>query len=147
MSLNKLPEAFEEFVERARSALGQEITAAKNVVALAAAEKSAAVNALANLQSQVKAAQDQLAAVTEDLHRLSGLVGVGHDIEKARKELARVKSETAEATKALDKLSKERTERQAQIVALGNEAQRQLAIRTEAEAAMSKIKTQLGVRP
>src|SRR6516164_7578808 len=111
MSLNKLPEAFAEFVERARSALGQEITAAKNVVALAAAEKSAAVNALANLQSQVKAAQDQLAAVTEDLHRLSGLVGVGHDIENALKELARVKSETADATKALDKLSKERTER------------------------------------
>jgi chromosome segregation ATPase len=147
MSLDGLPQQFEEFVERARAALGQEIAAAKNVVAAANAEKSAAMNALTAVQSQVKVAQDELAAVTSDLQRLSTLAGVGHDIDKARKELARVKSETAEATKALELLKKQRTDEQSRLTAVQTETQRQLAIRSESEAAMSRIRMQLGVRP
>ena len=33
MSLDELPDQFKEFVERARAALGREITAAKNIIA------------------------------------------------------------------------------------------------------------------
>lgn len=144
MSIDGLPEQFEEFVERARAALGREITAAKTVVAAANAEKSSVQNTLSDLQAQCKLAQDQLAAVTNDLHRAAGLVGVGHNIEQARAELQRVKRETEQASKALERLSKERTEREAQVNALGDEVRRLVAIRTESEAAMANIRAQLG---
>jgi chromosome segregation ATPase len=143
MTLDELPNQFDAFVERASAALSREITAAKNVVAAANAEKSAAQNALSNLQAQIKSAQDQLAAVTNDLQRLSDLVGVGHDIEKARKELARVKAENAKAAKVLGARAKQITEADAKLVTLGNEAQRQLAIRTEGEAVMANLRAQL----
>jgi chromosome segregation ATPase len=115
MSIDGLPEQFEEFVERARAALGREITAAKTVVAAAMLKK-----VQCRTRSRIsKRNQDQLAAVTNDLHRAAGLVGVGHNIEQARAELQRVKRETEQASKALERLSKERTEREAQVNALG----------------------------
>jgi predicted nucleic acid-binding Zn-ribbon protein len=144
MSLDKLPEAFDQFVERARATLSQEVTGAQNIVAALDAEKSAAQNALANVQAQTKSAQDQLAAVTNDLQRLSGLVGVGHDIDKARTELKRIKSETEQATKALEALKKQRTEVESQVLALQNESRRLLSIRAESEAAMADIRMKLG---
>ena len=144
MTLDELPNQFDAFVERASAALSREITAAKNVVAAANAEKSAAQNALSNLQAQIKSAQDQLAAVTNDLQRLSGLVGVGHDIDKARTELKRIKSETEQATKALEALKKQRTEVESQVLALQNESRRLLSIRAESEAAMADIRMKLG---
>jgi predicted nucleic acid-binding Zn-ribbon protein len=145
MSLHGLPAEFDAFVERARAALNREITAAKNIIAAANAEKSSVQAALAEIQAQCKAAQTQLELTRSELQRLEGLVGVGHDIKKARTELKRVQSETEQTTKALEKLSKERTAREAQLVALGNEATRMLGIRAEAEAAMSKIRSQLGL--
>ena len=60
MGLDGLPQQFEQFVDRARAALGGEITAAKNIIAAANAEKSAAQSAVATLQAQCKAAQSQL---------------------------------------------------------------------------------------
>jgi hypothetical protein len=50
--------------------------------------------------------------------------------------LAALQAEMAEATKTLDALNKQPTEAEAKLVALGNEAQRQLGIRIEAEAVM-----------
>ena len=41
MTLDKLPEQFDAFVERARAGLSQEITTAKNIIAAASAEGSA----------------------------------------------------------------------------------------------------------
>src|SRR6516164_3282155 len=99
------------------SALALQITAAKNIMAAASAEKSAAQNALSDLRDQHKQAQSQLDAVMKDLQRLSDLVGVGHDIKKARAELKRVQSETERANQALEKLAKEQTEREAKLVA------------------------------
>ena len=143
MSLHGLPAEFEQFVERARAALDGEITAAKNIMAAASAEKSAAQNALSDLRDQHKQAQSQLDAVMKDLQRLSDLVGVGHDIKKARAELKRVQSETERANQALEKLAKEQTEREAKLVALGLEANRMIAIRTEGEAVMAHLRAQL----
>ena len=152
MSLDGLPKQFEEFVERARVALSREITAAKNIVAAANAEKSSAQSTLSDLQAQCKSAQDQLAAVTKDLQRLSDLVGVGHNIAKARAELKRVEAENAKAAKALEARLKECTEADARLVALGLEAQRMIGIRTEGEAVMADIRAklarvQIGARP
>jgi len=143
MSFHGLPAEFEQFVERARAALDGEITAAKNIMAAASAEKSAAQNALSDLRDQHKQAQSQLDAVMKDLQRLSDLVGVGHDIKKARAELKRVQSETERANQALEKLAKEQTEREAKLVALGLEANRMIAIRTEGEAVMAHLRAQL----
>jgi len=125
------------------SALALQITAAKNIMAAASAEKSAAQNALSDLRDQHKQAQSQLDAVMKDLQRLSDLVGVGHDIKKARAELKRVQSETERANQALEKLAKEQTEREAKLVALGLEANRMIAIRTEGEAVMAHLRAQL----
>jgi chromosome segregation ATPase len=143
MNLDSLPQQFEEFVERARLALVREITGAKNVVAAANAEKSSAQNSLTNLQSQIKVAQSQLDAVLSDLHRGSTLVGINTEIAAARKTLEALEGEKEEKTKGLEKLSKERADLQAQVNALGNEAQRLIAIRTEAEGVMAGIKQKL----
>jgi len=71
MSLDGLPQQFEQFVDRARAALGGEITAAKNIIAAANAEKSAAQSAVATLQAQCKAAQSQLDEINNELQRAS----------------------------------------------------------------------------
>jgi chromosome segregation ATPase len=147
MSLDGLPDQFKEFVERARAALGQEVTAAKNIIAAANAEKASAQAALSDLQAQCKAAQDQLKLTTSEFDRVAALVGVGRDIEKARKELARVKAETTKAEKTLETRVKQTAEADARLVALGNEANRMLGIRAEAETVMSKIRSQLGLVP
>jgi chromosome segregation ATPase len=143
MSLDGLPGQFEQFVERARAVLGREITAAKNLVAAAKAEKTSAQNALSNLQNQCKLAQDQLDAVKSELERGSTLVGLNREIAAARKTLASLQADTERANQALEKLSKERTEREAQLNVLRNEAQRMIAIRTEGEAVMANLRAQL----
>jgi chromosome segregation ATPase len=144
MSLDGLPGQFEQFVERARTALGREITAAKNAVTALNVEKTSVQNALTDLQNQHKSTQGQLQLMTNDLQRLSDLVGVGHDIEKARKELAALNVEKGKVTTALEKLAKEKTEREAQLVTLGNEANRMIAIRSEGEAVMADLRKRLG---
>ena len=136
MSLDELPGQFEAFVERARTALDREIAAGKNLVAASNAEKSAAQNALVNLQAQCKAAQDQLAAVTADLKRLSDLVGAHHEIAAAKKAVQKLTTEKAA-------LAKQRTEAEAKLVSLGNEAQRMINIRVEGETVMANLRAQL----
>jgi chromosome segregation ATPase len=146
MSFDGLSGQFEQFVERARTVLGQEITRAKNAVAAANAETATAHSALSSLQTEYKSTKDQLELVRRELQRVEGLVGVGHDIDKARNELTRVKSEAERVSKDLERLLKEKTERQAQINVLGNEAQRLVAIRTESEAFMADLRKRLGVQ-
>ena len=143
MSLDGLPQQFEAFVDRARAALSGEITAAKTVVVAANAQKRSAENALADVETRCKQAKAQLDAVLSDLDRGSTLAGINSEIKKARTELKRVKSETEQATAALEKLAKERTEAEAKLVALGNEAQRMINIRTEGEAVMANLRAQL----
>jgi chromosome segregation ATPase len=143
MSLDGLPQQFEAFVDRARAALGQEITAAKNIVAAAKAEKGSAQAALSDLQGQLKQAQSQLDAVMKDLHRGSTLAGINREITEARKTLEKLKGETAEAEKALEARLKQCTEADSRLVALNLEANRMIAIRVEGEAVMADIKSKL----
>jgi chromosome segregation ATPase len=143
MSLAGLVEQFDELVGRARAALSQEITTAKNVVAAANAEKSAAQNTLATLQAQTKSAQDQLAALNDELQRRTTLAGINREIAAASKKLKALQVETAEVENALAALNKQRAEADSRLVALGLEANRMIAIRTEGEAVMSKLRSQL----
>src|SRR5262249_42468740 len=97
-------------------------------------------------------AQGQLDLVRADLASASDLVGVSHDIAKARAELKQLKGETAKEAKALEALVKQRTEAETQLVALRNDAQRLIAIRSEGEAVMANLRRQLqsvqiGIRP
>jgi chromosome segregation ATPase len=152
MTLDGLPQQFAEFVERASAALSREVTAAKNIAAAAKDETATAQAALAGLETQCKSVQSQLDALNDELQRRTTLAGLNREIATARKALAMLQADTAEATKALDKLAKERTAREAQLVALGNEANRMLGIRAEAEAVYADIKArvysvQLGQRP
>jgi chromosome segregation ATPase len=152
MRLDGLPDQFEEFVERVRAALDQEIAAAKSAAVAAHAEKSAAQNALTELQSQLKQTQSQLDAVTKDLQRVSTRVGLDREIAAARKTLEGLKVDIEKATAAKAAVEKQCTEADARLVALGNEARRQVGIRTEAEAAIAAVKAkvfsvQLGNRP
>jgi chromosome segregation ATPase len=143
VNIDQLPQQLEAFLENARAALDQQIGAAKHAVTALNAERTSTQNALADLQAQCKSAQAQLEFTTSEFHKIAAVVGVGHDLKKARAELERVRNETAEATKALEKLAKEIAARQAQIVALGNEVQRLVQVRTESEAVMANLRNQL----
>jgi chromosome segregation ATPase len=144
MQLDELPDQFEAFVECARTTLDQEITRSRATLERANAEKTAAANALADLQSQCREAQSQLTAVTKELQRSTALHGVGYEIEKANAELARLKAETAKETKALEALSKERTECQAKVNALNSEVGPLVAQRAYSQEVMAKLKHQIG---
>ena len=137
MSFDGLPGQFEAFVERARVALSQEITAAKTIAAAAKTETAAARAALSELRDQHKQAQKQLDALNDELQRRTTLAGLNREIVAASKKLKALEAETAEATQTLEKLSKERTAAEVKLVALGNEAQRQLGIRLDAEGVMA----------
>jgi predicted nucleic acid-binding Zn-ribbon protein len=143
MSLDGLSQQFEQFVDRARTALGQEITAAKNTVAAANTEKTSAQTALAELREQHEQAQHQLDAVNNELGRALTLAGLNREIAAARKTLATLQAETAATEKALEALKRQRLDGERQLVALGNEAQRMIGIRTEGEAVMAKLRAQL----
>jgi chromosome segregation ATPase len=143
MTLDRFPDELEDFVSRINAALHGEITSARAIVERANAEKTAAANALANLQAQCKSAQDQLELTTREFDRFSELVGVGHDIEKARKELARLKAETEKEVKALAALSKERSECQAKVNALAGEVGPLVAQRAYSQEVMAKLKHQI----
>jgi hypothetical protein len=84
MTLHGLPAEFDAFVERARVALSQEITAAKKFVAAANAEKNAAQTALSNLEGQCKSAQSQLDEINNELGKASTLAGITREITAAR---------------------------------------------------------------
>jgi hypothetical protein len=79
-----------------------------------------------------------------DLHRTSELVSLNHEIADAHKVLAGLKGDIERATTAFDKVSKDRTEREAQLSGLNGEVQRLIAVRTESEAFMANVKMQLG---
>jgi chromosome segregation ATPase len=143
MSIDELPGEFEQFIDRARTALDRKITAAKKLVAGANAEKDAAQTALSELQEQRKSVQHQLDALNDELARRTTLAGINREIAAARKALEALKGETAEAETALEALAKQRKEAEAKLVALGNEANRMIGIRTEGEAVMAKLRAQL----
>jgi chromosome segregation ATPase len=152
MNLDGLPEQFEEFVERARAALDRDITAAKNLVTAANAEKAAAETALRELVEQRESAKKQLDRVFADLSRGSSLVGLNHEITAARKVLATLQADTERATAAKAVVERQCVDGERRLVSLNNEAQRMIAIRTEGEAVMADLRTklhsvQLGNRP
>jgi len=152
MSLDELPGQFEAFVERARAALSQEITTAKNIIAAANAEKSAAQNAGSNLEARCKSTQDQLDALNDELAQRTTLAGLNRGIAAASKKLKALQAETAEAEKALEALNKQRADGEAKLVALGNEMSRLRGERSEATTEISNIKAllqqvQIGQRP
>jgi chromosome segregation ATPase len=143
MTLDGLPQQLEEFLDRARAALGQEITAAKHAVTAANAEKTSAQNALANLRTECTVAQDQLATVTADLKRLSDLVGAHHEIATAKKAVQKLATEKSALEASIAALSKEQTQRQAKVNALGDEVRRLLAIQSESESVVADLRMRL----
>jgi chromosome segregation ATPase len=145
MTLHSLPAEFEKLAERARVALDGEIAAAKNFVAAAVTEKNAAQTALAELREQHAQAQKQLDAVNNELGRRMTLAAVNREIVAGDKKLEAQKAEMAEVAKAVAALNKQRAEADTRLAAIGNEAQRMLGIRAEAESVMSKIRSQLGL--
>jgi len=143
MTLDDIPDQFKQLAGLARDVIDREIGQAKKIAAAANAEKSAAQNTLATLQAQTKSTQDQLAALNDELQRRTTLAGINREITGARKQLEALKVETAAAEKTLAALKKQRTEAEAKLVTLNNEAQRQLGIRREAEAAYADIKARV----
>jgi chromosome segregation ATPase len=143
MTLDELSGQLEAFLERARTVLDLEIGQAKKIVAAANAEKGLAQAALSDLQSQTKSAQSQLDEINNELQRASTLAGITREIATARKTLKALEADTAQATTALEVLNKQRVDGERRLVALGNEANRMIAIRTEGEAVMANLRAQL----
>jgi len=114
-------------------------------VAAAKAEKGSAQAALSDLQGQLKQAQSQLDAVMKDLHRGSTRVGLDHEIVAARTELARLKAEAEQATKALEALQKQRADAERQVVAAQTDMKNLRAERAEATTELARVKALFGV--
>jgi chromosome segregation ATPase len=144
MQLDDATDQLEEFVDRVRAALDQEVAIAKKAVAAATVEKTSLAKSLADLQAEHSKAKAELAAVLSDLGRASGLAGLNTEVSSARKTLEQLKRETAEERKALAKLTRERTESEAQAIALRNEVSDLVAVRANNQELMAKLKQQIG---
>jgi chromosome segregation ATPase len=147
MNLDDIPDQFEELIDRARAVLDREITRAKEIVASATAEKSAAQSALSALQTQHRKAKADLDAVLATLHRSSNLAGLDGEIAAARKTLERLKTETEAERNALAKATKQRTEEETKTNALRDEVGQLSARRAHDQEVMAKIRHQLGLQP
>jgi chromosome segregation ATPase len=145
MTLDELPEQCDAFVERARVVFYREIEKARATVKALNAEKAAAQAAIAELQEQRVSAQKQLDAVMKDLHRGSTRVGLDHEIVAARTELARLKAEAEQATKALEALQKQRADAERQVVAAQTDMKNLRAERAEATTELARVKALFGV--
>jgi chromosome segregation ATPase len=143
--IDGLPGQFEAFVERTRTVLAREITAAKNAAAAAKAETATAQATLSQLQDQRAQTQRQLDTILAHLNKAASLGSIDAEILKAQKDLAALNVEKGKVATALEKLTQERREREAQINSLGNEVQRLLAIRSESEAVMANLRKQVGL--
>ena len=120
MDAQRLTDDLGTALERARGALDHDIAVARKAV---------------------KAAQAELSAVLAHVSKASSLVGLNSEIATARKELDKLKVEIAKINIDLQRLAKERTEAEAKVLALGNEAKRWLEVRSQSEAAVRDVKT------
>jgi chromosome segregation ATPase len=152
MNIDAIPDRLKELIDHARAALDQQIAKARKAVDDLNLEKTAAANALTELQDQHKKAKADLESVLADLHRASSLGSIRAEIKKAQKALAALNIEKEKASTALAALAKERTGLEARVDTLNNEVRRLLAIRSESQATMADIKmklqqVQIGHRP
>jgi chromosome segregation ATPase len=147
MRLDELPHQLEAFLDRARTALDQQIAAAKNLVTAAIAERDAAQAAVRELQEQRESAKKQLDRVLADLERGSSLAGLNHEIAAAKKTLATLRVEIERATAAKAAVEKQCTDAAGRLVSVTNEANRMIAIRTEGEAVMAALKAKIASVP
>jgi chromosome segregation ATPase len=143
MNVSELVKQFEAVVERARAALDRQISEARKVVKDLNAEKAKVQSEIAELQDQHKQSRDQLTAIRADLDKASTLAGLDHEIAGARKTLEKLSGDKAAAENSIAALAKQKVEAERHLVALGNEAQRLLGIRSEAEAVMNNLRSQL----
>ena len=143
MNLDEIPERLEELFDRSRAALDQQIAKARKVVDSLNVEKTAAAKALGELKDQITKARAELDAVRADLGRASTAVQLDREIKKSRSELERLKGETAEEEKTLAALTKKRTEAEARVIALENDARQATAERCRAQDMMEQVKAKL----
>jgi len=143
MDVDDIPDQFEQLVDRARAALNREIEKAQKLVDNLTVEKTAAAKALAELKDQHGKAKAELETTLADLDRASSLRGLNSALAKARMELERLNSETAKETKALEVLVKKRTEVEARVVALEDNARAATAERCRAQEMLEQVKIKL----
>jgi hypothetical protein len=151
-TLDELPTQLESFLDRVRVALDQQIAGARKAVGNLNAEKTATAKVLADLKHQHELAEKQLSTVRADLQQALTRVGLDREIAAARKVLAMLQADIEKATAAKAAVEKQVAAGEARVVALGNEANRMIALRSESEAVMADIKNklaqvQLGQRP
>jgi chromosome segregation ATPase len=143
MNLDTIPDQIGQLVEYARAALDKEITGARKVVDSLNGEKAAAAKALAELNDQITRAKADLDAVQADLGRTSTAVRLDREVAKARTELERLKDAIAKESKELEALVKKRTEAEAHVVTLQNDARLATAERARAQEIIAGIKNKL----
>jgi chromosome segregation ATPase len=136
---------FEAFVARTRAVLEQHIIEARRIVDNLNLEKTAAANALAALKDQCRQAKADVDAILAHRDKAASLGSIDAEISKARKEAERLKAENAKAAQDLEARLKQCTEADTRLIGLQNEARRFTAMRSEAEAAVSHIRRQIGV--
>jgi len=143
MNLDDLPDQLQELFDRARAGLNAQITKARTAVDSLNAEKAVAVRQLGELRAEHKQVQSDLNSAREYLHRGSTLAGLDREITAQRKALDALKHEKAELEKAVGALTLKRTEAEAHVVTLQNDARLATAERARAQEMMVRIKNQL----
>jgi chromosome segregation ATPase len=143
MSVDDIPDQLQELFDRARAGLDAQERKSRKAVDSLNVEKTGAAKALAELQAQCKEVKADLDRSREYLHRASTLAALDREIAKARTELEQLKAETEKEAKALETLVTQRTEAEAQVVALENSAREATAERCRAQEMMEQLKAKV----
>jgi chromosome segregation ATPase len=135
-----IPGQLQELFDRSRAALDQQITKARKLVDSLTAEKTSAAEELAKLKDEIVKAKATLEVILADQQRASKLVHLDREIKKARPELERLKAEITEQSNSLEALVKQRTEAEAHVATLQQDARLASAERARAQETLQEIR-------
>jgi chromosome segregation ATPase len=143
MNIGQLTDELEGVLSRVQAEVHREIAGARKAAEALRVERAALQTALVQLADQHKQAQANLALIMADVDRFSALVGVGHDITRAKADLEKLRGETERASAALAGLRKQQSEEEHKLHALGNETSRLAGLRSQHETVIGEVRTLL----
>jgi chromosome segregation ATPase len=147
MNAERLIDELDGVLKHIQAEVHSDLTGTRKATEELRVERAAQATALAQIEDQHKHAAANLSMVMADVERLSVHVGVGSNIAKAKAELEKLRAEVEKADLRLAGLLKQQTEEETKLVALRNETQRLIAVRTEGEAVMANLRAQVRSLP
>jgi chromosome segregation ATPase len=143
MDTERLVEAVNTVLSRARAELSHDIEKHRKDVNALVHEKANAQTTLSSIREQIAQAKRDLTAVMNHLGPASTLVSLRSDIEKDSKTIETLTLKKAELEKAIEALTKQRAETETQVLALVNELSGLRSEGAQIEVAKREFKTLL----